>query len=159
MATTRPMRQLARKRLDERLADLRSLHPSARAAPRGGWIRAIREALGMPRHELGRRMGVGEKRVVQLEQGEARGKGTVESLARAAEALDCELVVALVPRRPLEQTVTDRRMQLAASWLESRALRTMAMENQAVSLDDLPRQLVREIEQQFHDERLWEDPA
>lgn len=158
MTTTRPMRQLARKRLDERFAAWKSLHPSARIAPRGGWIRAIREALGMPRHELGRRMGVGEKRVMQLERGEAQGKVTLESLARAAEALDCELVVALLPRRPLEQTVTDRRMQLATSWLKSRALDTMAMENQAVSLDDLPSQLVREIEQQFPDERLW-DPT
>lgn len=103
-------------------------------------------------------MGVGEKRVVQLENGEAQGKITVESLARAAEALDCELVVALLPRRPLEQTVTDRRMQLAASWLKTRALDTMAMENQTVSRDDLPDQLVREIEQQFPDERLW-DPS
>lgn len=158
MSTTRPMRQLARQRLDERFAAWKSLPPSARIAPRGGWIRAIREALGMPRHELGRRMGVGEKRVVQLEAGEAQGKVTMESLARAAEALDCELVVALLPRRPLEQTVTDRRMHLAASWLKSRTLDTMALENQAVSLDDLPSQLVREIEQQFPDERLW-DPA
>lgn len=156
MATTRSMRQLARRQLDERLAALRSMNPSTRLAPRGGWIRAIREALGMPRHELGRRMGVGEKRVVQLERGEAEGKLTMESIARAAEALDCELVVALIPRRPLEQTVTDRRMQLAASWLKSRALHTMAMENQAVSPDDLPSQLLREIEQQFPDERLWD---
>lgn len=158
MSTTRPMRQLARTRLDERFATWKSLPSSARIAPRGGWIRAIREALGMPRHELGRRMGVGEKRVVQLEQGEAQGKVSMDSLARAAEALDCELVVALLPRRPLEQTVNHRRMQLAASWLKSRALDTMAMENQTVSLDDLPSQLVREIEQQFPDERLW-DPA
>ena len=110
----------------------------------------------MPRRELGRRMGVGEKRVMQLERGEVQGKLTMESLARAAEALDCELIVALLPRRPLEQTVTDRRMQLAASWLKSRALHTMAMENQAVSTDDLPSQLVREIEQQFPDEHLWD---
>lgn len=155
---TRSMRQLARKRLDERLAALRSLHPSTHAAPRGGWIRAIREALGMPRRELGRRMGVGEQRVMQLERGEARGKVSMEAMARAAEALDCELVVVLVPRHPLEQTVIDRRMQLAASWLNSRALHTMAMENQTVSLDDLPSQFVREIERQFPDERLW-DPT
>ena len=158
MSTTRPMRQLARKRLDERFSAWKSLPPATRIAPRGGWVRAIREALGMPRQELGRRMGVGEKRVMQLENGEAQGKITVESLARAAEALDCELVVALLPRRPLEQTVTDRRMQLAASWLKTRALDTMAMENQAVSLDDLPSRIVREIEQQFPDERLW-DPT
>lgn len=156
MSTARSMRQLARKRLDERFAAWDALPAAALLRPRGGWVRAIREALGMPRHELGRRMGVGERRVMQLENGEARGKVTVESLARAAAALDCELVVALVPRRPLEQTVTDRRMQLAESWLKTRALDTMAMEDQAVSLNDLPDQLVREIEQQFPDERLWE---
>lgn len=158
MSTTRPMRQLARKRLDERFAAWEALPDAARLAPHGGWVRTIREALGMPRHELGRRMGVGEKRVLQLENGEAERKITVESLARAAEALDCELVVALVPRRPLERTVADRRMRLASSWLKTRALDTMAMENQAVSLDDLSDQLVREIEQQFPDQRLW-DPS
>ena len=152
------MRLLARKRLDQRLAVAREVHPSTWIAPRAGWIRAIREALGMPRHALGQRMGVGEKRVMQLERGEANGKLTVESLSRAAEALDCELVVALLPRRALEQTVNDRRMQLAASWLESRVVHTMAMENQAVSLRDLPSQLVREVEQLFPDERLW-DPT
>lgn len=156
MKTTRPMRQLARKQLDERLTALRSLPPSVRATPRGGWIRAIREALGMPRRELARRLGVGEKRVVQLEAGEAKGKITMDSLARTAEALDCELVVALVPRRPLEQIVAERRMQLATAWLQSRALHTMAMEDQAVSLDDLPDQLVREIDRQFPDDRLWD---
>lgn len=157
MATSRTMRQLARMRLDERLATLKALAPSDYAMPRGGWIRAIREALGMPRHALGRRMGVGEKRVMQLERGEAQGKVTMESLARAAEALDCELVVAFVPRRPLEQTVNARRLQLASAWLSNRALHTMAMEHQAVSLDDLPSQLVREAERKIGDERLWED--
>lgn len=62
MATTRPMRQLARKRLDERLVALKSLPPSSLVAPRGGWIRSIREALGMTRRELARRMGVGGTR-------------------------------------------------------------------------------------------------
>src|SRR5690554_6764326 len=112
MPLTPPMRQLARKQLDERLHVFRSLRPSTYVAPHGGWIRAIREALGMPRHELGRRMGVGEKRVTQLERGEAQGKLTMESLTRAAAALDCQVVVALVPRHPLEQTVADRRTQL-----------------------------------------------
>ncbi len=158
MATTRPMRQLARKRLDERLGALKSLPPSSLAAPHGGWIRSIREALGMPRRELARRMGVGEKRVMQLELGEAQGNLTMESLRRAADALGCELVVALVPRQPLEQTISDRRMELATSWLQSRALHTMAMEDQSISVRELPTQLLHEIERQFPDNRLWDDP-
>lgn len=158
MPTPRSMRQLSRKRLDERLAALRELPQSSRLAPNGGWIRAIREALGMPRHVLGRRMGVGEKRVVQLERGEARGQVTLESLRRAAAALECELVVAFVPRIPLEETVTARRLLLSSAWLRTRTLHTMAMENQPVRIEDLPSSLVHEIERQFPDERLW-DPT
>ena len=58
MATTRPMRQLARKRLDERLVALKSLPPSSLVAPRGGWIRSIRDAkfLKGSHHQLKRRI-------------------------------------------------------------------------------------------------------
>jgi len=156
MTMTRSLRQLARKQLDQRFATLRALPFISHVPPRGGWIRAIREALGMPRRALGSRIGVSEKRVIQLERGEAEGKLTMESLKRAAEALDCELIVALVPRRSLEQTIDEKRMQLASSWLQSRALHTMALEGQAVSLGDLPIQTVRDVELRFPDERLWD---
>ncbi|RPD87657.1 mobile mystery protein A [Luteimonas sp. 100069] len=158
MTTTRSIRQLARKALDARFAGFRSRPADMFATPRGGWIRSIREALGMPRHELGRRMGVGEQRVAQLERGEVEGKLTMDALKRAADALDCELLVALLPRRPLEQTLTDRRAQLASEWLRSNSLHTMALENQAVSVDALPSQLLREIEDRFPDTRLWDRP-
>lgn len=110
----------------------------------------------MPRRELGRRMGVGEKRVAQLEEGEAEGRLTLDSLARAAEALDCELVVAVVPRRPLERVITERRERLAADWLKSRVLHTMEIEAQGVRLDQLPSGLIQEVERQFPDDRLWD---
>lgn len=158
MATSRSMRQLGRQRLDERLQALRELSASAKAAPRGGWIRAIREALGMPRHVLGQRMGVGEKRVQQMEIGEARGSVTMESLARAAAALDCELLVALVPRESLEARVQERRLRLANDWIRTRALHTMSLEGQEISYSDLPPATVQEVERMFPDERLWDKP-
>jgi predicted DNA-binding mobile mystery protein A len=158
MGASRSMRQLGRKRLDERLESLRILPPSAKVAPRGGWIRAIREALGMPRRVLGERMGVGEKRVQQLERGEARGSITMESLARAAAALDCELVVALVPRESIESRVQGRRLRLANDWIKTRMLHSMALEGQEISYADLPTAVVQEVEQMFPDERLWDLP-
>lgn len=108
----------------------------------------------MPRRELARRMGLSAKRVIQLEQGEAEGRVTMEALRRAAVALDCELVVALVPRRPLEETVNARREQLVNAWLQTNALHTVAIEGQAVSVSDLPRSLIREIEDRFPDEPM-----
>lgn len=79
------------------------------------------------------------------------------SMARAAEALDCELVVALIPRQSLERTVSDRRRDLAIAWLNSRALHTMSLEGQFVSIEDLPTESLSEIQRQFPDERLWDE--
>jgi len=150
------MRQLSRQRLDERARALREIPTSAKASPHGGWIRAIREALGMPRHALGRRMHVGQQRVQQMELGEAKGSITVNTLARAAEALDCELIIALVPRVPLETRVQQRRLQLAKDWIKSRTLHTMSLEGQDIGYADLPQAAIQEVEQMFPDERLWE---
>lgn len=155
MATSRSMRQLGRQRLDERARALREVPASAKASPHGGWIRAIREALGMPRNALAQRMHIGEKRVQQMELGEARGSITVSSLSRAAEALNCDLIVALVPRVALETQVQQRRLQLAQDWIKSRMLHTMSLEGQDLSYTDLPRAAIQEVEQMFPDERLW----
>jgi len=103
-------------------------------------------------------MSAGEQRVTPVERSEADGKLTLDALKRAADALDCELLVTLVPRRPLEQTLTDRRAQLASVWLRYNSLQTMALENQAVSIDALPSQLLRQMEVRFPDKRLWDRP-
>ena len=158
MATSRSMRQLGRQRLDERALALRDLPASARSGPSGGWIRAIREALGMPRHVLGQRMQLGEKRVQQMELGEARGRITVDALARAAAALDCELVVALVPRESLESRVQQRRLRLAKDWIRTRTLNTMSLEGQDIDYSELPPATLEEVERMFPDERLWDEP-
>jgi predicted DNA-binding mobile mystery protein A len=150
------MRQLSRNRLDERASTLREVPASAKTSPHGGWIRAIREALGMPRRALANRMHVGEKRVQQMELGEARGSITVSTLSRAAEALNCDLVVAFVPKVALETQVQQRRLQLAQDWIASRMLHTMSLEGQVLGYKDLPQAAIQEVEKMFPDERLWE---
>jgi predicted DNA-binding mobile mystery protein A len=78
------------------------------APPVRGWIRAIRQALGMTTAQLAKRMGVRQPSVVALEQSEVNGTIAFATLRRAAEALDCTLVYALIPNRPLEATVRER---------------------------------------------------
>jgi predicted DNA-binding mobile mystery protein A len=63
-----------------------------------GWMRAVRQAIGLPVVELARRMGVAESQVFRLEESEQEGRVRVATLRRAAEAMGCELVYALVPR-------------------------------------------------------------
>ncbi|MGD9964925.1 MAG: mobile mystery protein A [Hyphomonadaceae bacterium] len=119
-------RRLARRRLDERLAAFAALGPP----PSGGWIRAIRNALGLQLGQLAERLNVRPPSVTELERNEAEERITLATLRRAAEALDCTLVYAIVPNKPLEVMVQDA--AAAAARRELRAvLHTMSLEDQA----------------------------
>jgi len=52
--------------------------------PRGGWIRANREALGMSSLQLGRRLGVSQQEAADLERRERTGSITIATLTKAA---------------------------------------------------------------------------
>lgn len=96
----------SRGRLDQRLPAFGTA--TRYAAPPRGWIRAIREGLGMTTQQLATRLRVKQPSVVNLEQSEAKGTIEIATLRRVAEALDCQLVYALVPNKPLETTVRER---------------------------------------------------
>ena len=95
----------SRRRLDERFKEIGS--SERYAAPVHGWVKAIRQALGMTTAQLARRMGIRQPSVVALEQSEVRGTIELATLRRAAEALDCTLVYVLIPNKPLDATVRE----------------------------------------------------
>lgn len=100
----------SRARLDERLTQF---GPAERyRPPNRGWIRAIREALGMSTAQLAKRLGVRQPSIVDLERSEEKGSIALATLRRVAEALDCTLVYALVPNQPLETTIRARALSL-----------------------------------------------
>lgn len=149
------MNTLARQALDGQLQPLRTMPPLIR--PERGWIRAIREALGMTTGQFAARLGVTQPRVATLERAEFQDGVTLRSLRQAGEALDCVLVYALVPRASLEDMVKDR-ARLVADQQLSRTDQTMRLENQAVSSarmerarEDLAEDILR------NDRRLWAD--
>lgn len=119
----------SRSILDERFRDL---GPATRYSPPvRGWIRAVREALGMTTVQLARRLGVKQPSVVAVEQSEAKGSIELATLRRVAAALDCTLIYALVPNKPLETTVRER----ARAFLRGRSApvaHSMVLEDQGV---------------------------
>jgi predicted DNA-binding mobile mystery protein A len=130
--------------------------PAVRTAqPVRGWIKAIREALGMTAAQLAKRLGVTQPSVVALEQSEAKGTIELATLRRVAEALDCTVVYALVPNEPLEQTVRDRARRFARRRLEP-IEHSMSLEDQKV-----PRQeseaVIDEILRETNPGRFWDE--
>jgi predicted DNA-binding mobile mystery protein A len=119
----------ARAQLDERLRDFGPV--SRYAPPVKGWIRAIREGLGMTAEQLARRLKVKQPAVIQLEQSEAKSSIELATLRRVAAALDCTLVYAFVPKQSLEETVRAR----ARNFIRRRRLpveHSMLLEDQQV---------------------------
>ncbi len=145
---------LARKSLDRRLSPLRE---ERILAPSRGWTKAIREALGMTSRQLAQRMGVAPSRVTAIEKAETTGAITVRTLRDAAEALDCELVYAFVPRKPLDDILFDQAERKVRNEL-AHLNHTMRLENQAVGPQELKEQKRRIIADYLsrYQRRLWE---
>ncbi len=122
-------RDLQLQQMDALLKTWRAAQLSAR--PRSGWVRAVRESLGMSAAAFARRLGMSPAGVRKLEGAEASDTVTLASLRKLAQALDCELQYALVPRTSLVQQVKDRAEVVARERLRPIA-HSMALEDQAV---------------------------
>jgi len=146
-------RERARTALERDLARHRA---KPTPVPPTGWVRAIREALGMSTRELAKRLDVSSPRISQIERGELDGSLTLASLERVANALDCRLEYVLVPVAPLDEVVLTRARQQAARIVDSVG-QTMALENQSPTIEAAQRQL-DEVAQSYIDKRgLWTD--
>ena len=123
-------RDLQLQQIDAQLAHWKAAKLSAR--PRNGWVQAIRESLGMSGAALARRLGMSQAGVHKLETSEATDAITLASLRKLAQALDCELQYALVPRTSLAQHIQDQAHHVAKQRMQPIA-HTMALEDQVVS--------------------------
>jgi predicted DNA-binding mobile mystery protein A len=148
----RAIRNRARDRLDSKLASIKPIDRFA--TPPKGWIRAIRDAIGMTGAQLGKRLGMTPQGVVSLERSEASGTIQLNTLRRTAEAMDCVLVYALVPKTSLTEMVDCRAREIAARAL-GRVSHSMALEDQQIDRD-LERRIQNYIETAVRDRDLWE---
>jgi predicted DNA-binding mobile mystery protein A len=137
------------RQLDEALAPLGSLRD--RPPPPKGWARTIREALGISLRQMTRLAGVSRTSIASAEAGEAKGTVQLDTLRRLAEALDCELVYALVPRDSLAMTLEVQARRKAAA-LVGQVADSMVLEDQGVS-HDITEEQVRELAEEILRER------
>lgn len=151
-------RRIMREQLDHALQPLiifKNLQP-----PVKGWLRSIREALGMSGQQLGKRMNVSQPRVVQMEKDELTGAMTLKTMRQAAEALDCTFVYALVPRTSLEETVRRQAKKAAQKYL-SRTSHSMLLEDQLVSNDEQQKMIDAKVEDMIREipKEFWSDKS
>jgi len=150
-------KKLVREQLDASLQCFRPLLEVT--SPPKGWIRAIRDALGMTARQLAGRLGVAQQAVARIEKEEQAGSVTIKTMRRIAESLDCVFVYGFVPHKSLEETVCRQAKKVAAKRI-AQAAQTMSLENQALSsreneqaISDLVDEIIRTLPS-----NLWDKP-
>jgi predicted DNA-binding mobile mystery protein A len=111
-----------------------------RRTPPRGWLKAIRESLGLTERQQASRLGITGSSLHKSESAEAEERITLGQLRKLAAGLDCELVYAVVPRKPLTEVIEDRARAIALQEVSGVA-HTMALEDQRPANDRLRKQV------------------
>lgn len=149
------MKKLAQKQISTKIEELRPFSKRVRGVD--SWISYLRQGLGMTLVQLAQKMNTSKSALNQVEKNERLGKVTLSSLQKAADALNADLVYAIIPRQSLgdmrqEQAVRKAKKILAESQLH------MELENQELQdeklLQDQLNELIEEIKTS---KNLWDD--
>lgn len=139
--------ELSRLRLEQLQATMPAFADMMkRPRPSRGWLKLIREALGRTERQQAQRLGISGPTLHKSEQSEADDRITLGQLRKLADGLDCELVYALVPRRPLTDMVEERARAIAIEEVGGVA-HTMSLEDQRPAAERLRKQVDRRTEE------------
>lgn len=154
------MKNLFRKTTCDQLqADLNNLTELAnKPMPRLGWIKTIRNALGMTSYQLAKRIGCSQSNVIALEQREKTGSISIKALNQAAKAMNCRCVYFLIPQKSFTQIKEDQ-AKVAAKKRLSSVQHSMKLEQQGLTPQQTKQQeemLEHELLNKQH-KLLWKD--
>jgi predicted DNA-binding mobile mystery protein A len=120
--------QLLIQQTDKKLAVFKPL--TSNVIPAKGWINTVRTSLKMSFWQLGNRLKISAQSAKEIEDREANGTITLNSLKEAANALDLKLVYGFVAKSgSLEQMIEDRAKEIATE-IVMRTNITMTLEDQ-----------------------------
>jgi predicted DNA-binding mobile mystery protein A len=109
--------------------------------PPTGWIKAIRQAIGMSAQQLGKRLSITRQGVQDMERREQDGSITIKALQETANTLDMKLVYGFVPVDGSLDALIDRKAKALASQIVMRTSGSMRLEDQ----ENKPQRLERAI--------------
>ena len=129
-----------------------------RPKPRGGWIRTIREALGMSSLQLAKKLGKKASQTIEdIQASEVTGTIKLNTLNELAEAMGCQLVYALVPKNSLEDVRHEEAKRIARKKMAVVA-HTMRLEEQGLTKEAARREFDRLVKKLLdgNPKKLWE---
>lgn len=126
--------------------------------PASGWVAALRTSLNMTLEQLGQRMNISRQATSQIEKREGEGTVSLNVLRDVANALDMQLVYAIVPKTGTLEEYLEKRAKEMAKELYLKANQQMRLEDQAVedkkvqqAIDDAAIEYFRKVDRQLWD--------
>ena len=148
--------QLIIEQVDKKLLAFQSL--TDQSIPSKGWVNTIRTALKMSLRQLGSRVNATAQHIKQLENREANGTLSINSLKEVANALDMQLVYGFVSKhQSLEQMIENRAKELATE-IVMRTHNTMTLEDQQNTNERIEKAIAQKTEEikYLMPRNLWE---
>ncbi len=126
--------------------------------PTIGWVRTLRQSLGMTLEQLGKKLGVTKQSVRHLETREASGAITIRALEEVAKAMDMKLVYCFVPHEGDLMQWIEKRARAMATDIVMRTARNMQLEEQQVSYERLHKDIEEQTQEIMHSlpKSLWD---
>ncbi|MBC8986159.1 mobile mystery protein A [Pedobacter sp. N36a] len=112
--------------------------------PPTGWISTLRKSLNMSLKQLGQKMTMSAQGVKDLENREAEGSISINSLKAAGEALNMKLVYGFIPKDSSLEEMIEKKARIIAVEIVKRTSITMSLEDQANSNERL-KQAIEEM--------------
>jgi predicted DNA-binding mobile mystery protein A len=98
-----------------------------------GWIKAIRNGIGMSMEQLGKKLSITKQAVMDIEKREKEGAITIKSMQEIAKVIDMKFVYGFVPNAgSLEQMIETRSLEIATKIVQ-RSSTSMKLEDQVNS--------------------------
>jgi len=105
--------------------------------PATGWLRSIRTSLGMSLQQFADRLSITKQSAREIELREKEGRITLRNLSDAADAMDLQLLYALVPKDGSIDALIDRKAKELATYIVGRTSSNMKLEDQENSYERL----------------------
>ena len=142
------------EQVDQALERFRALEAQP---PRRGWVRAIQNALGMSNRQLANRLHLKPQTIEDMQEGEASGTIKLQTLQKLAGAMNCHLVYAVVPNKPLAEIRKDQALRVALPQLK-RVAHSMNLEAQGISEAEQKLELDRLVQKLLtgNPRKLWD---
>ena len=118
------------------------LQTALKEMPMQGWLKTIREILGMTSIQMAEKLNISQPRIASMEKEEKNIK--ISTMERIAESLNCDFVYAFIPREKIDDIIYNQAKKKAEKIL-SRTKKNMALENQAAEDSALLEDIIQEL--------------